>query len=52
MHIDGYDITLDAATKFYNSLRIFGWFHHPTDRLKKIKNSSTERSRCRTTFDR
>ena len=39
MHIDGYDITLDAATKFYNSLRIFGWFHHPTDRLKKIKFS-------------
>jgi SAM-dependent methyltransferase len=39
MHIQGYHLMLDAATKFYHSLRLFGWFHHPKDELATVSFS-------------
>jgi hypothetical protein len=33
----GYEFAVDAVTKFYNTLRIFGWFHHPTDHLISVR---------------
>jgi hypothetical protein len=34
---EGYEFAVDAVTKFYNTLRIFGWFHHPEDRLTGVR---------------
>jgi len=34
---DGYDYSVDAVTKFYNTVRVFGWFTHPTDTLKSLR---------------
>ncbi len=36
MHLDGYLFMVDTAAKFFNTLRISGWFHHPEDRLKSV----------------
>jgi hypothetical protein len=36
MQIGEYQFMADGITKFYNSIRISGWFHHPTDRLKSV----------------
>ncbi len=36
MQIDAYTFMVDAVTKFYNTIRVFGWFHHPTDRLTGV----------------
>jgi Methyltransferase domain len=37
MIIDGYEFMTDCVTKFFNSIYISGWFHHPHDRLRKVK---------------
>jgi len=34
---EGFDYSVDAVTKFYNTLRVFGWFTHPTDTLKSVR---------------
>ena len=36
MNLDGHLVMLDTAAKFFNTLRISGWFHHPHDRLAAI----------------
>ncbi len=36
MNVDGYSFMLDTAAKFFNTLHISGWFHHPGDRLKSV----------------
>jgi Methyltransferase domain len=36
MQIDDYAFMVDAVTKFYNTIRVFGWFHHPEDKLAAI----------------
>ena len=33
MKIDGYEFMADIVAKFFNSVRISGWFHHPEDSL-------------------
>ncbi len=37
MIIDGYEFVTDCVTKFFNSIYISGWFHHPDDRLRRLK---------------
>lgn len=32
-----YQFMLDTAAKFFNSLRISGWFHHPGDTLREVR---------------
>ncbi len=34
---DGYEFAVDAVTKFYNTIRVFGWFTHPADSLKSVR---------------
>lgn len=41
MIIDGRQIMLDTATKFFNTLRLSGWFHHPGERLVSIALEGT-----------
>ena len=36
MVLDGYSFMLDTAAKFFNTLRLSGWFHHPDDRLATV----------------
>lgn len=36
MNIDGYQFMLDTASKFFDTLRVAGWFHHPDDRLQSV----------------
>ena len=36
MQIDGYQLMADAVTKFFNTIRVTGWFHHPDDRLVSV----------------
>ena len=37
MIIDGCQFMVDGVTKFFNSLRVAGWFHHPDERLVKVE---------------
>jgi hypothetical protein len=37
MKIDDYEFMADGVTKFYNTLRVYGWFHHPTDQLATVE---------------
>lgn len=37
MHIDGSAFMLDAATCFFDTVRLFGWFHRPGDKLKSVE---------------
>nr|WP_294508048.1 methyltransferase domain-containing protein [uncultured Rhodopila sp.] len=37
MRVDGYEFMVDSATKFFNTIRVFGWFHHPTDCLSGVQ---------------
>jgi hypothetical protein len=34
---DGFEFAVDAVTKFYNTIRVFGWFAHPSDTLKAVR---------------
>jgi hypothetical protein len=34
---DGFDYGVDEISKFYNTLRVFGWFTHPADTLKSVR---------------
>jgi len=36
MKLDDYEFMADAVTKFYNTLRVYGWFHHPSDPLVAV----------------
>jgi hypothetical protein len=36
MLIDGYMLMADSVTKFFNTIRVFGWFHHPDDALTSV----------------
>ncbi|MCX7379956.1 MAG: class I SAM-dependent methyltransferase [Alphaproteobacteria bacterium] len=36
MNLDGYLFMVDAAAKFFNTLRISGWFHHESDTLRSV----------------
>ena len=36
MQIDGCEFLVDAATKFHRSLHVWGWFHHPQERLTSV----------------
>jgi hypothetical protein len=36
MQIDGYTFMVDVVTKFFNTLRISGWFYHHTDTLSGV----------------
>lgn len=37
MRLDGYEFMTDAVAKFFNSIRISGWFHHPRDSLRAVR---------------
>lgn len=37
MVINGYQVKLDSATKFFNSFYIHGWFYHSKDGLKEAR---------------
>lgn len=37
MTVDGYVFMTDQISKFFNTLRITGWFHHATDALASIR---------------
>lgn len=37
MNIDGFEFVLDTAAKFFNSIYVYGWFHHPKDELKSVR---------------
>jgi SAM-dependent methyltransferase len=37
MHMDGYSFMIDAAAKFFQSVYLYGWFHHPSDRLANLE---------------
>lgn len=34
---DNVDFAVDAVTKFYNTIRVFGWFSRPSDTLKSVR---------------
>ena len=36
MRCDGYEFMADSVTKFFNAIRVAGWFHHPDDELAGI----------------
>lgn len=36
MQVDGCEFLVDAATKFHRALHVWGWFHHPHDRLVAV----------------
>lgn len=36
MHLDGYAFMLDTCARFFSSLRLDGWFHHPDDGLTGV----------------
>lgn len=36
MNIDGYTVMADTVSKFFNTVRVSGWFHHPDDPLVAI----------------
>jgi hypothetical protein len=36
MQIDGCEFLVDAATKFHRALHVWGWFHHPQERLTSV----------------
>ena len=36
MQVDGCIFMADSVTKFYNTVRVFGWFHHPFDTLESV----------------
>jgi len=37
MILNKYEFMVDNVTKFFNTIRISGWFHHKKDVLKDIK---------------
>jgi len=37
MVIDGCQFMVDGVTKFFNCLRVAGWFNHPDERLVKVE---------------
>ncbi len=37
MRIDDYEFMTDSVTKFFNTIRVFGWFHHPADTLSEVR---------------
>lgn len=37
MRIDGYELLLECGAKFHRSAYIYGWFHHPKDKLKALE---------------
>lgn len=37
MHRDGSAFMVDAMSKFYNTVRIAGWFHRPGDTLRSVE---------------
>ncbi len=36
MNIDGYEFMTDVAAKFFNTICVSGWFHHPHDELAEV----------------
>lgn len=37
MVVDGYEFVADSITKFFNTIYVGGWFHHPNDRLTAVE---------------
>lgn len=37
MEQDGYRFMTDSISKFFHTVRVFGWFFHPHDRLKSVQ---------------
>lgn len=37
MNVDGYSFMTDSIAKFFNTIRISGWFHHDDDALASIR---------------
>jgi SAM-dependent methyltransferase len=37
MHSDGSDFMVDAVTRFFNTVRVYGWFHRADDRLQSVE---------------
>jgi Methyltransferase domain len=40
VRVDDYQFMVDSATKFFNSVYLHGWFHHPNENLHKIRLNS------------
>jgi len=36
MLVEGCEFLVDASAKFHRGLHVWGWFHHPEDRLKQV----------------
>jgi SAM-dependent methyltransferase len=34
---DGYTFMVDSVPKFFNTVRVYGWFHHPRDTLSSVE---------------
>ena len=34
---DGYTFMVDSVAKFFNTVRVHGWFHHPRDTLRSVE---------------
>lgn len=37
MQRDGYWFMVDTVAKFFNTVRVSGWFHHPNDTLRSVE---------------
>ncbi|MFO1131814.1 MAG: methyltransferase domain-containing protein [Hyphomicrobiales bacterium] len=48
MQSGDYSLMLDSGTKFFRSLYMWGWFHHPTDKLKTVILHDPEITSCHT----
>ncbi|MCW3477667.1 class I SAM-dependent methyltransferase [Limobrevibacterium gyesilva] len=46
MQIDGYEFMVDTVAKFFNTVRVSGWFHHPNDRLRSVAVANEETVGC------
>ncbi|WP_374297216.1 class I SAM-dependent methyltransferase [Sphingomonas sp.] len=46
MNLNGYLVMADTVTKFFNTIRVTGWFHHPEDALASIGVVGTPVTGC------
>lgn len=46
MNIDNYSLMTDTVAKFFNTIRVSGWFHHPDDHLVSIAVTGEEVIGC------
>ncbi len=46
MDIDGYEFMTDVVAKFFNTIRVSGWFYHETDTLAAVALTGVEQVGC------